>query len=122
MKSMLKEFKDFIASGNLVDLAVAFILALAVKDVIDSFINGIVLNIIAAIVGQPNFDAIGFDLGDSRILVGTFVTAIVNLIIVGAALFFVVKVMSKLKKAEPAVDAAPTELSLLTEIRDSLKK
>ena len=96
MKNTIKEFKEFIASGNLVDFAVAFVLGLAVKAVIDAFINGIVLNAIAAIVGQPNFDAIGFNLGDSRILIGTFMTAFVNLLIVGAVLFVIVKIMNKM--------------------------
>ena len=122
MKNTLKEFKDFIVAGNLVDVAVAFVLALTVKTVIDSFINGIVLNLIAAIVGQPNFDSIGFDLGDSRILVGTFITAVVNLIIVGAVLFAVVKFMAKLKKPAMGEAPAPTEVELVTEIRDALKK
>ena len=121
MKNLLKEFKDFISGGNLIDVAVAFILALYVKAVIDSFINGIVLNVISAIVGKPNFDAIGFDLGDSRILIGTFITAVVNLVIVGAVLFAVVKGYNKLRK--PAEGGEPvTEISLLTEIRDSLQK
>ena len=122
MKKTLTEFKNFIATGNLVDFAIAFVLGIAVKAVIDAFINGIILNMIAAIVGQPNFDAIGFDLGDSRILIGTFLTALVNLLIVGAVLFAVVKAMTKIKK--PSVDEmpAPNELGLLTEIRDLLKK
>ncbi len=122
MKKTLTEFKNFIATGNLVDFAIAFVLGIAVKAVIDAFINGIILNMIAAIVGQPNFDAIGFDLGDSRILSGTFLKALVNLLIVGAVLFAVVKAMTKIKK--PSVDEmpAPNELGLLTEIRDLLKK
>ena len=122
MKKTLTEFKNFIATGNLVDFAIAFVLGIAVKAVIDAFINGIILNMIAAIVGQPNFDALGFDLGDSRILIGTFLTALVNLLIVGAVLFAVVKAMTKIKK--PSVDEmpAPNELGLLTEIRDLLKK
>ena len=122
MKKTLTEFKNFIATGNLVDFAIAFVLGIALKAVIDAFINGIILNMIAAIVGQPNFDAIGFDLGDSRILIGTFLTALVNLLIVGAVLFAVVKAMTKIKK--PSVDEmpAPNELGLLTEIRDLLKK
>ena len=124
MKNTLKEFKDFISSGNLVDLAVAFVLGLAVKAVIDAFINGIVLRIIAAIVGKPSFDDIGFFLGDTRILVGTFITAVVNLLIVGGVLFIVVKAMAKMKKKEEEQPetAAVTELSLLKEIRDSLQK
>jgi|APTNR8051073442_1049403.scaffolds.fasta_scaffold121887_1 large conductance mechanosensitive channel len=121
MKNTLKEFKEFISAGNLVDLAVAFILAISVKAVIDSFINGIVLNLIAAIVGEPNFDSIVIGVGESDILIGTFITAVVNLLIIGAVLFAVVKVMAKFKKEneEAGVD---TEISLLTEIRDSLKK
>ncbi|MFN8015965.1 MAG: large conductance mechanosensitive channel protein MscL [Acidimicrobiia bacterium] len=122
MKNTLKEFKDFIATGNLIDLSVAFVLGLAVKAVIDSFINGIVLNIIAAIVGKPNFDDIKIGIGKSDILIGTFLTAVVNLLIVGAVLFAVVKVMTKFKKEEAAAGSSDTEISLLTEIRDSLKK
>lgn len=121
MKSLLKEYRDFISAGNLIETAVAFILALYVKGVIDSFINGIVLNVIAAIVGKPDFDSITFDLGKSEILVGTFITAVVNLLIVGAVLFAVVKIMAALRKEEDGTPA-PTEVELLTEIRDSLKK
>ena len=122
MKNTLKEFKDFIATGNLVDFAVAFVLGLAVKEVIDAFIKGIVLNGIAAIVGEPNFDSIGFDLGDSRILIGIFITAVVNLLIVGAVLFAIVKAMNALKKPSATEAPAPTEIDLLTEIRESLQK
>ena len=121
MKNTLKEFKDFIASGNLVDTAIAFILALYIKSVVDSFINGIVLNIIAAIVGKPNFDSIVIGIDDTDILIGTFITAVVNLIIVGAVMFMVVKAMAKLKKEEAEAEVV-TEIGLLTEIRDSLKK
>lgn len=120
MKNLAKEFKDFIAGGNLIDTAIAFILALYIKEVVDSFINGIVLNVLAAIVGKPDFDAIGFDLGDSRIYIGTFITAVVNLVIVGAVLFVVVKGYNKIRKQDDG--EVVTELSLLTEIRDSLKK
>lgn len=121
MKQTLKEFKDFISSGNLVDLAVAFVLGIAVSQVITTFINGIVMNFIAAIVSQPDFSSVGFDLGDSRIQLGNFINACVNLVIVGAVLFVIVKAMNKMKKADQGAEAV-TELSLLTEIRDSLKK
>ncbi len=56
MKNFLKEFKEFIATGNLVELAVAFILALAIKQVIDAFMNSVVNPLIGAIVGKPNLD------------------------------------------------------------------
>lgn len=123
MKNTLKEFKDFIAGGNLVDVAVAFIMALYIKELVDSFIQGIVLRFVAAVVGKPDFSSIVIPLwGEKDLLVGTFITALVNLIIVGAVLFTVIKAMNKMKKPVEGEPAAPTEIELLTEIRDALKK
>lgn len=125
MKNFLKEFKDFIATGNLVELAVAFILAAAVKVVIDSFVNDIVMQIIAAIGGQPDFKGIGIDIGESRILIGNFINTVVSLLIVGFVLFLIVKAYNRFKRspeaeAEAATSATP-EVVLLTEIRDALR-
>ncbi|HMS24364.1 MAG TPA: MscL family protein [Acidimicrobiia bacterium] len=122
MKNTLKEFKDFIAGGNLIDIAVAFIMALYFKDVVDSFINGIVLRFIAAIVGKPSFNDIVINLwSDKTLLVGSFITTIVNFVIVGAVMFIIVKAYNKLSKPADGGDAV-TEIGLLTEIRDSLQK
>jgi large conductance mechanosensitive channel len=121
MKDTLKEFKDFISSGNLVDTAIAFILALYIKEVVDSFVNGIVLNFISGAVGKADFSSMQFHIGKSPILYGTFITAIVNLVIVGAVMFAIVKAMAAFKKKEEAA-AGPSEIDLLTEIRDSLNK
>jgi large conductance mechanosensitive channel len=90
--------------------------------VIDQFMKGVVFPILAAIVGKPNFDDFGFDLGKSRVSVGLVITAIVNLIIVGIVLFGVVKLYTAHQnKKKAAGEAAPTEVELLTEIRDSLR-
>ena len=123
---LLKEFRNFLLQGDIIGLAVAFIMGLAFKGVIDAFTNGIVLNFIAAIVGKPNFDDIGLDIGDSRLLIGTFLTAVVNLILVGGAVFFfIVKPVNMIKERqkkgeeEPVPD--PEDVQLLREIRDLLK-
>ncbi|MEO8540184.1 MAG: large conductance mechanosensitive channel protein MscL [bacterium] len=123
---LVKEFRNFLLQGDIIALAVAFIMALAFKAVIDSFTQGIVMNFIAAIVGKPNFDSIGLDVGDSRLLIGTFFTAVIQLILVGAAVFFfIVKPVNMIKERqkkgeeEPVPD--PEDVQLLREIRDLLK-
>ncbi len=126
MNNLLKEFRNFLLQGDIIALAIAFIMAAAFKPVVDTFTNGIVLNFIAAIVGKPNFDDIGLDVGDSRLLIGTFLTAVVNLILVGGAVFFfIVKPVEAIRArqksgAEPA-PADPEDVALLREIRDLLK-
>jgi large conductance mechanosensitive channel len=120
MKDFIAEFKAFIASGNLIEIAVAFILAEKIGKVIEKFMAGIVTPILAAIFGKQNFDdALGFDLGDSRVLPGVTITALIDLILTGLVLFLVIKWYNKIRK--PAEAAGPTEVELLTEIRDSLK-
>ena len=127
MKNFLKEFKDFIATGNLVEVAVAFILALAIKAVIDSFMSGIVNPLIGAIVGKPNLDnflTITVRKGEpdqAIISVGVVLTQVISLIIVGLVLFLIVKAYNKMRKPADAAPAGPTEVELLTAIRDSLR-
>ena len=124
-KGLIQEFKAFIASGDLIMLAIAFIMALLVKAVVDSFINGIVNPIIAAIAGKPNFNQIGFDLGNARVSIGLVITAIVNLVITGAVLFAIYKWYQK-SQARRGVQIppapGPSEAQLLTEIRDLLRE
>jgi large conductance mechanosensitive channel len=126
MKNFLKEFRDFIATGNIVELAVAFILALGIKAVIDAFMSGIVNPLIGAIVGKPNLDnflTITVREGtpnEAVISIGVVLTQVISLIIVGLVLFVALKGYNKLRKPAEA-DAGPTEVELLTEIRDSLR-
>ncbi|HMO95113.1 MAG TPA: large conductance mechanosensitive channel protein MscL [Tepidiformaceae bacterium] len=122
---IIKEFRDFLIRGNLIELAVAFIMGLAFARVVTAFTEGIVLNFIAAIVGEPNFNSIGLDVGDSRLLIGSLITEVVYLILVGAAVFFFivkpVSVLRERKKEEPETVAPPEDIELLREIRDLLK-
>jgi large conductance mechanosensitive channel len=127
MKNFLKEFKEFIATGNLVEVAVAFILALAIKAVIDAFMAGIVNPLIGAIVGKPNLDnflTITVRRGtanESTISIGVVLTQVISLIIVGLVLFLALRAYNKMRKPADDGPAAPTEVELLTEIRDSLR-
>lgn len=119
---MIQEFKDFINKGDIVDLAVAVVMATAFKPIVDTFVNGVLMQIVAAIFGEPNFDQLSFGLGDAEIFYGTVITAIISFIFVALAVFFVLKAYNASKKDEEADDApaGPSEVDLLTEIRDSL--
>jgi large conductance mechanosensitive channel len=121
VREFLNDFRKFILRGNLVELAVALILALYFKDVVDTFTNGIVLAFIAAVFGQPSFQSITIHIGDGALLVGVFINAVLNFLIVGFALFVIVKGYETLKEkfvrsgeSEPLTQ----EAELLTEIRD----
>jgi large conductance mechanosensitive channel len=120
---MIKEFKEFVLRGNVLDLAVAVIIGAAFVAVVNAFANGVLLAFVAAIFGKPNFDDLTFTVGKGVIQYGTFLTAVVNLLIVAFAMFLVIKAVNHLtalrKKEEEEADE-PTEVELLTEIRDAL--
>jgi len=92
---MLKEFKAFIMKGNLVEIAVAFIMALAFAAVVASFVADIVTPIIAAIFGQPDFSSLKIDIGDSAITYGNFLNAVLSFVIVAFVMFMVVKAYTR---------------------------
>ena len=121
---MLKEFKEFALRGNLLEVAVGLVLALAFTAMVTALIDGILMPLIAAVFGKPSFDAIVWTIGDgrdaTRILVGSFLTAVVNFLIIAWVLFLIVKAANRLMPTheEPV---GPTEVELLTEIRDSLR-
>lgn len=117
---MLKEFKEFISKGNLVDLAVAVVLGLAFAAVVNSLVADVVTPLIAAIFGQPDFSAITISIGESEILIGNFLNALISFLIVAFVLFLVVKAYNRAFPTKEA-DGGPTEIELLTEIRDALR-
>jgi len=120
VKSFFKEFKEFISKGNLVEVAVAYVLGLAFKAVIDAFMTGIVNPIIGLILGKPNLDdVLTFTVRNSTISIGIVLTQLVSLVIVGLVLFLIVKAYNKMRGPQP--DTGPDEVALLTEIRDELR-
>lgn len=134
---MLKEFKDFIMTGNVIDFAVAVIMAVALGEVINGFVNSIAMPFVGYFAGGMNFEDLHYamdgneyntvaaarEAGGAVIAYGEWINTIINLLIVGFVMFLIVKAYNKTKKpAEPEAPAGPSEIDLLTEIRDSLKK
>lgn len=118
---MIQEFKDFINNGNLVEMAVAFVLGTAFAALVKSFTDNILMQIIAMIFGKPDFSQLHFTINNAAINYGSFVNAVISFLIVGVAMFAVVKGYNALKKSQPDEDEGPDEVALLTEIRDALR-
>lgn len=121
MKNMIDEFKDFINKGDVVLIAIGLIMALYFKEIVDAVITGVITPIIAAVFGESNIFSIGFDIGDAFISIGSVIYAALVFVIVAIILFLVVKAYNKWKDPATDTDAGPTEIELLTEIRDSLR-
>lgn len=133
---MLKEFKDFAMKGNLVDIAVGFVMGAAFKSVVTSFTGGIVSPLIGLvfnadfkdlkyILKEGTADAAGKVTGEVALLWGEFLTNVIDFIIVAFVMFMVVKAVNAMKKKEePAPEApkGPSQEDLLAEIRDLLAK
>ena len=135
---MLKEFKAFIMTGNVIELSVAVILGAALNGVVKGFTDKIMMPIIGYFTGGIDFAdkkivlteaVLGTDgavvTPENAIMYGEWINTVINLVIVGFVLFMIIKAYNKTKKkAEeaPAPDPGPSEIDLLKEIRDSLKK
>jgi len=123
---MLKGFKDFIAQGNAMDLAVAVIIGAAFTQVVTALTDSVLMPLISALVGSPNFDEFAkVTLNGNEIAFGVLLTAIVNFLLVAAAVyFFIVTPMNKLlaMRRHEAEDEeeTPEDIALLREIRDAL--
>jgi large conductance mechanosensitive channel len=89
--TLLKEFREFALKGNLVELAVAFVLGVAFAAVVTSLVNDVIMQLVAAIVGKPDFSNLTFSIGDGVIRYGSFLTALVTFLIIAWILFLVVK-------------------------------
>lgn len=118
---MLKEFKEFISQGDVVALAVAVVIAGAFLEVVTSFVDDILLQIVAAIGGTPNFNELSFGLNGSDIRYGNFLTVLAAFIIVAFAVFLVVKLVNIVRPPEEE-DDGPSELDVLKDIRDAVRR
>jgi large conductance mechanosensitive channel len=88
MESVVKEFKDFLMRGNLIELAVAFVMGVAFAAVLNAFVADLIMPIIGAIVGKVDFSSLSFTIHKSRFLYGSFITAAIQFISISAAVFF----------------------------------
>lgn len=119
---MLKGFRDFIMRGNLVELAVAFVIGIAFTAVVTSLVDNIIMPLIGKVGGEPDFSSID----PGGIPVGQFINDLVAFLIIAAAVYFMVvlpynKFNERFRKGEE-IDATPPEVALLTEIRDLLSQ
>lgn len=127
---MIKGFKDFILQGNVVDLAVAVVLGTAFGAVVNSLVENVLMPLISALVGAPDFDSFAaVEINGNMILFGVLLTQIVNFLLIAAAIYFVVvvpmnKVIEARKKRLGIEDEDEVEpnTQLLTEIRDLLQQ
>jgi large conductance mechanosensitive channel len=124
---MLKEFRDFLARGNVIDLAVAVILGVAFGAIVTSLVNDIIMPIIGIILGGIDFTSLVAQVGTAQVKYGNFIQALVNFLIIAFVVFMIVRSINKMQarfsKPAPAVapPPPPADVVLLTEIRDLLK-
>ena len=125
---MLKGFKDFLIRGNVIDLAVGLIMGTAFTAVVTSLVQAVLMPAISMLIGSPNFDDF---LVFGQVKIGVFLTAVVNFVLIAAAVYFAVVIpvqklteiaLAKQKAEDEAVEKEETELDLLKEIRDALAK
>ena len=140
---MIKEFRDFIAKGNVMDMAVGIILGAAFTAIVNSLVGDLINPIIGLVLGGINFSDMFFDLsgtnpaslaaakesGAAVFAYGAFITAVINFVIIAFVVFLLVKMVNRVKDATMKKEEAareeptgPTELDILMEIRDALKK
>ena len=121
---MLKEFRDFIMRGNVIDLAVAVVMAGAFGAIIASLVNDIIMPLIGVLMGGVDFSALYVQVGSATIAYGKFIQAVVVFVIIAFVLFLVVKSYNRVSKKQEAVPphGPSTEEKLLSEIRDLLKE
>ena len=136
--NFFKEFKEFAMKGNLIDMAVAFVMGAAFGTLVNKFIEGMVMPLVGKLTAGVDFNSLKFVLSEavhnskgrlvtpeSAVKYGEFITAFINFLIIAFSMFLVVKAVNKIKRKNEAASSAPPQTidqKLLTEIRDLLKK
>jgi len=120
---VLKEFRDFVMRGNVVELAVAVIIGAAFGAVITAFTSAFITPLIALIGGKPDFGDLAFRISGTEFPYGLFLNALISFLIIAAVVFFFVvrpmnAVMARMKRSDEEPEAPTAEVSVLTEIRD----
>ena len=126
---MLNEFKNFIAKGNVMDMAVGIILGAAFTAIVTSLVDDMINPLIGLFIGGIDFGGLSLTVGEASFNYGNFINAVIKFLIVAWVVFLLVKGVNRLKdaavkkeEAAPAAPAGPTELDLLKEIAASLKR
>ena len=123
MKNFIEEFKAFALRGNVMDMAIGVIIGGAFQAIIKSFIDNII-NPLVGVVFQVDFSSVVISLGSVNLMIGAFISSVINFILLALVLFIMVKGINKLKKPEVKEEAAPAksdETVLLEKILEQLK-
>ena len=110
MKKFFEEFKKFISKGNVMDLAVGVIIGGAFQAIVNSLVNDIIMPLLGIITGGLDFSSLSITVGDAQIMYGSFISAIINFLLMALVLFMVIKAMNKAKELteKPKEPEAPT--------------
>ena len=120
---MIKEFRDFILRGNVLQLAVAFVMGVAFAAITTSLVNDIIMPIVGILMGGVDFASLSVQVGSATVNYGLFIQAVVNFLIIAFAMFLLVKASNRLQAEKPAPEpVTPEDTVLLREMRDLLKQ
>jgi large conductance mechanosensitive channel len=122
---MLKEFRDFINRGNVIDLAVAVIIGAAFTAIVNSLVDDLIMPLIGMLLGGIDFTSLSITVGSATLNYGNFIQAVINFLLIAFVVFLIVRTINNMQKKqveEPTSPPEPSdEVKLLTEIRDALK-
>ncbi len=126
MKKFLSEFKEFISRGDVMSMAIGIIIGGAFTAIVNSLVSDIITPLLGAVIGGLDFTGIAITVGDSQIMVGNFIQAIIVFLLTSLVIFSLMKVFNTFMKKKEAEEPAPepeipADIALLTEIRDLLK-
>lgn len=118
------DFKEFISRGNVVDMAVGVIIGGAFGKIVSSLVNDVLMPFVGILLGGIDFSKLSFAIGDAKILYGSFIQTVIDFLIIAFCIFIIVKLFEKFRKKEEvsSVDEKSSEVLILEEIRDLLKK
>lgn len=134
---MLQEFKDFINKGGVFEVAVGLILALAFSPIVNSMVADVIMPVVGRIFGSPDFSNLKINLGgaeevtladgtvvmqEAAIRYGAFINTIIAFVLIALVIFFLVKAYNKMQAPEVEEEEGPSEVELLTQIRDNLAR
>ena len=109
---MLKDFKDFLLKGNLIELAVALVMGLAIVALVNALVADLVMPIVGAIIGKPSFNGLHFTINKSVFLYGSFITALITFVSIATAVFFfIIKPVEAVRTrfVKPSEEEAPSD-------------
>ena len=126
MKTFLKEFKEFIARGNVMSMAIGIIIGSAFTAIVNSLVSDIITPLIGVILGGMDFSGWTLVIGNATITIGSFINSVISFLLTALVLFSIMKamnaIMPKKDEAPPEPEPIPADVALLTEIRDLLKE